>query len=202
MTDRVEFVCKNCSAVFVRYASQLKNVRQNAGTYCSLACRNVAARVARSLNMRATFAERFWRKAARAPNGCLEWQGSISSSGYGTVKQEGLARSTHVVAWTLTYGEPSDWVLHRCDNRKCVDPNHLFIGSRQDNVDDMMRKGRLNSRIGSANHRAQLTEAQVQEIRERFAVGGVRQVDLATEYGVTQTTISVIVRGASWKHLS
>ncbi len=93
------------------------------------------------------------------------------------------------------------FVLHRCDNRRCCEPDHLFLGSQQDNVTDMIMKGRqCPGRFpGVLNPKAKLTEGLVAEIRRRYAAGVANQYVLAAEYGVRQCTISAIVRGATWK---
>jgi hypothetical protein len=91
------------------------------------------------------------------------------------------------------------FVLHKCDNRACVNPNHLFLGTAKENTDDMIAKGRMviPDRAGERNGRAKLTPEQVQAIR---AASG-RQVDIAAAFGVTQTTVSAIKRYAKWTHL-
>lgn len=98
-----------------------------------------------------SLADRFWEKTIPVPEcGCLLWTGAISSTGYGgfTVETK-LVKSAHSVAYELTYGlydRDKYQVLHRCDVRLCVNPTHLFLGSQQDNVDDMKRKGRKVTR--------------------------------------------------------
>lgn len=87
---------------------------------------------------------RFWKQVARAKDGCWLWQGTILHTGYGQVCFEGHAQSAHRVAWLLTNGEiPKGLcVCHRCDTRACVRPDHLFLGTAKDNMQDMYRKGR------------------------------------------------------------
>jgi hypothetical protein len=89
----------------------------------------------------------------------------------------------------MTYGAIPDGkcVCHRCDNKGCVRPSHLFLGTQADNMRDMVAKGR--SRAGSRNHRAKLTEADATTIRERYAAGGITQSALADEYGVVEGCI-------------
>jgi hypothetical protein len=110
----------------------------------------------------------------------------------------------HRHAWELTddNGSIPDGlhVLHRCDNRRCVRGDHLFLGSNVDNMADMRQKGRskLCNRPGEDNHNAKLTDAQVEDIRDRWASAEKRwglQTALAREFGVSSTTVSLIVRG-------
>lgn len=92
--------------------------------------------------------ERFFEKVALIPfHTCWEWIGAVASNGYGVINQgrrtTGIMRA-HRVSWEIHFGPVPDklWVLHKCDNRTCVNPAHLFLGTRQDNVDDMVNKKR------------------------------------------------------------
>lgn len=104
---------------------------------------------------------RFWSKVRKGED-CWEWTGFTRKDGYGLIglgrRSDGIARA-HRVAWELHFGPIPDglYVCHRCDNRKCVRPDHLFLGTPQDNVDDMVRKGRSvapSSPSGLKNHKA------------------------------------------------
>lgn len=88
---------------------------------------------------------------------------------------------------------------HKCDNRRCVNPDHLFLGTRADNIRDAVAKNRQAKGRDSAW--AKVTEKQVREIRERYAAGGITQKELGREYGLGQYTVSAMVRRITWKHV-
>jgi hypothetical protein len=131
---------------------------------------------------------------------CIEWTGYRQSNGYGKVGVDGRITYAHRLAWERANGPIPDgmWVLHRCDNRGCVNPDHLFIGTRRDNTDDMLAKGR--SCRGTRQHLAKLTDDAVREIR-RLNSEGVSQMELARRYGVHQGTIWPILRRKTWRHV-
>lgn len=138
----------------------------------------------------------FWGKYQWV-DGCLEWTGSRDPDGYGRVWVPSQRRhlSAHRVAWELHHGSTTLHVLHHCDNPPCG--CHLFVGTDKMNSDDKIAKGRLvipPPRYGVANNKATLTERQVIELRRRYSAGET-QTALAREFGVHQTTISLIVRG-------
>jgi len=92
----------------------------------------------------------FWKKVLKIDDGCWEWQGSLSSSGYGKIHLRGCGENenhgTHRLSWFLHFGEIpiSMSILHKCDNPKCCNPEHLFIGTQMDNVQDRIKKeGRI-----------------------------------------------------------
>jgi len=154
-----------------------------------------------------TISERFWMRV-RKSLGCWEWSGGLYGNKYGRfwVPRPAVPRSrlAHRVSWELEYGSiPRGMlVLHHCDNRKCVRPSHLFLGTYQDNVDDMDAKGRgRRGRFpGESNRRSTLTTSQVVEIRRRFS-SGERQADIAKDMGITQSHVSQLGRGLVWKHV-
>ena len=158
--------------------------------------------------------EKFWsRVSIGAPDDCWEWQGAVTSSGYGNLSWGGAHAQAHRVAFALSHGgialhtgfrqvdrakKYRRFVLHKCDNRKCCNPNHLFLGSMSTNQKDAYAKGRkVQPRSKHAN--AKLLSEQVREIRRRYAQGEAVQVDLAAEYGVSQRAISLIVRNETYK---
>jgi hypothetical protein len=153
----------------------------------------------RKVGYKATSGEsRFWPRVQKS-DGCWLWTGGVMSTGYGFIFAEGRRHLTHRYSWALAHGSiPTLNVLHRCDVRLCVRPDHLFLGTNQDNIDDMLAKGR--NRRGSAKSQAKLTESDVVAIRERAAAGELK-ARLAEEYGVTNRVIGEIVRFQRWKHV-
>ena len=125
--------------------------------------------------------------------GCNNWTKCLGRDGYGLIKINGKTERVHRVSYELHNGPiPEEMlVLHRCDNRKCCNPEHLFLGTNQDNVNDMMAKGRR----GKGN--AILTLAKAREIRQKF-IETTTCRQLATEYGVHYNTIRKIIRNRHW----
>lgn len=129
---------------------------------------------------------------------CWVWTRATSSIGYGALTHGGFIMDAHRVAWELANGPiPKGLhVLHHCDNPPCVNPEHLYAGTRKDNARDAVERGQ--HLCGSRSPRAKLTERDVAEIRRRYDLGGVYQYELAEEFGVTQTTVSRITRRKGW----
>lgn len=141
-------------------------------------------------------------------SGCWEWQGS-KRSGYGRMivgsRKDGTRRSdsAHRISYIVHHGEIPDGieVCHRCDNRCCVNPDHLFIGTHQENMNDRESKGRNKPQSGEKNGRAKLDKADVLRIREKREKGVPFQ-KLADEYGVHKKTIMDAVSGKHWHDVS
>jgi len=160
--------------------------------------------------------ENFWSHVRRAkPNECWEWQGAKTSSGYGNLTWHGAHVQAHRVAYFLTYGgiglatgfrnagqakTYQRFVLHKCDNRPCCNPEHLFLGSMRANQLDAYAKGRRRQ-PQSKHANAKLTPSQVHEIRRRYAAGSAIQVALAAEFGVSQVSISLVIRRATYRDI-
>jgi hypothetical protein len=149
--------------------------------------------------------ERFESKVDRSPghgpNGdCHVWVAGTDRDGYGRVRPGGSVpiQRAHRVAWFLAHGVwPELCVLHRCDNPPCVNPRHLFLGTNADNTADRDRKRRHADRRGTANATAKLVDSDVLAIRG--AVGTQREI--AAEYNVSASTVSLIKSGRRWTHL-
>lgn len=148
--------------------------------------------------------DRFWRKVKRTVDGCWEWQGQIHPRyGYGAYHpKKGVFYRAHRLAYTYANGPIIDglFVCHRCDNRACCRPSHLFLGTHQENMDDMVRKGRSGTydKRGEANPFSVLTEATVREI----LTSDERNAVIARRLGVSKSTISLVRRRVNWGHVS
>lgn len=127
------------------------------------------------------------------PTGCWEWVGKRFNVGYGIVYVGNVATPAQRAAYAIAFGSiPKGMcVCHRCDNRPCVNPAHLFVGSKGDNARDRTAKGRTLK--GERHASTKLTDAQVSEILRR---GGPQRA-LASEFGVGKTQIARILRGES-----
>ena len=145
--------------------------------------------------------DRFWEKVQKA-DGCWVWTGTRHPSGHGNIGLGGRAArniGAHRVSWMLHYGPiPAGLcVCHTCDNPPCVRPDHLFLGTRADNNDDMRTKGRnvpIPVRRGEVHPRAKLTDTQVAEIRERHLAGDTTLKEIGAQYGVSVQVIWYAVR--------
>lgn len=178
--------------------------------------------------------QRFCSKVDRAsPHDCWPWIGSLYRTGYGNVRIRGKTYRSHRVAWAIAKGViPAGLcVLHKCDNRACCNPEHLFLGSLKDNITDMYRKGRARPPTGKAHGSrthperlargnrhgthtkpesiprgikrpgAKLTEYEVKQIRRLYAAGDISHSHLAAQYGVCQQPIWCILVRRHWKHV-
>jgi hypothetical protein len=143
---------------------------------------------------------RFRRKHRIDANGCWIWTATCDRCGYGAFSHNGVAAKAHRVSWRIHNGDiPSGMcVLHTCDVRNCVNPDHLFLGTQTDNMHDMANKNR--SPVGIAHYKTKFDESAVRTIRARWAAGE-RQVDLAAEFNVNQSVISKVVRRRTWSHI-
>ena len=147
------------------------------------------------------FIKRFWNRVNVPSNKklCWNWKASTRGIGYGQVSFKNKKLYTHRVVWELSYGAIPDglFVLHKCDNPLCVNPNHLFLGTNQDNMTDKVKKGRQSH--GESSKLSKLSSVQIDDIRKRYRRGKISQQSLADEMGVSQSLISLILNRKLWK---
>lgn len=145
--------------------------------------------------------EKFWRYVEKTSK-CWVWVGP-SFKGYGRICINSKKVRAHRVSWQLHFGEipPGILVCHSCDNRACVNPDHLFLGSGKANIADMVSKNRQAK--GGRIHATKLTPEQVLEIRQRHVHGSKEnsKAALAREFNVRDHTISCLLSRKTWKHI-
>lgn len=152
--------------------------------------------------------KRFWDKVDKhGDDECWEWQAS-TKAGYGRIKIKGHHILAHRISWTIFFGEISDgmFVCHHCDNRLCVNPNHLFLGTQSDNMKDAYDKGRClipkntpgQFKSGEDHSRSKLTQAEVDEIRRLRSDEGLTLRVIANMFNVDHSLVWQITKNKAW----
>jgi hypothetical protein len=143
-------------------------------------------------------------KNVRKTDGCWIWQRGVGSHGYGIIslgKAGSGSMLVHRFSWEFSNGTipQGQYVLHRCDNRRCVNPEHLFLGTHKENINDMLMKKRQAK--GEDSGPSKLTNQAVKEIRANYARFKTPHLELANRFKVSRSNIVVILQGKTWKHL-
>ena len=167
------------------------------------------------MNFNPDVLKRFWNKVQKT-DACWLWTASIGSHGYGQLNIEGKPETAHRLSWLIHNGNiPSGlFICHTCDNRRCVNPDHLFLGTQSDNMRDALSKGKSclaqpnvmvahpeKRHWGSKNPRSKLTEEQVKEMRSMYTPGQITMAQIAEKYGVTRHAVGNIVKRRLWKQV-
>lgn len=185
--------CEHCSAWITR-PGKLSRAQWARRRFCSRSC------IAKSVNAAhvAPIGERLLAQAEPDPvTGCINWTAHIDDDGYGRITVGNQSRRAHVVSYEACNGPAKGLhVLHRCDNRRCINPAHLFLGTNTDNTADRNAKGRQAR--GEGHARAKLTADDVRAIRSSTEPHTV----LAERYGVGPTAIFNIRNRRSWAHVA
>lgn len=125
---------------------------------------------------------------------CWEWQGAKNSKGYGSISIAGNLILVHRLSYRAHIGKiGNSFVCHRCDNPKCINPAHLFLGTPAENARDMFKKGR-----GNPNPSRKISATDARSIRDKFATKKYKVTQLASEYGLAREYVHAILRGEYW----
>ena len=200
-----DHVCQRCGTAYTKKG-------RAPSTYCSRYCRNLSVRPP---GVPAT--TRFWKFVTMGEHSfeeCWEWSGNRTVDGYGVIKDGTRNRRAHRVSWEIHKGPIPDGmhVLHSCDNRPCVNPSHLRLGTHQDNMRDMAVRGRAGGgdgyrfhakgiQRGENNAHAIATEEVVRWVRAQHAAG-VSYKELAARTGLAYPTVYAIANRRTWKHVA
>lgn len=214
-------ICKLCQKTFEVYNSRPP------ATYCSIACKKADYKSWHAISnktyiltkkevtkkirfkwINATEDEKIIRlrkifeRSVIKRDGCWDWNKKEHHSGYCYMNYDGKNIGIHRISWMLYNGMiPNDMsVLHKCDNRKCSNPQHLFLGTNKDNIIDMDKKGRRNPVKGEAHVNSKLTIEKVKKIKELLNLG-VPISRISKDYSMSATAISAIKAGRTWKYV-
>lgn len=201
-------ICETCGNEF----EWRKHHTQPDRKYCKRSCTNKKLGITGNLNrtfwpnateeqkkerLKKSFEEKVIRK-----NVCWDWKGYLDKDGYPQLYNGNNkpAKKAHRFSYEIYKGEipKGKVVCHRCDNPKCTNPEHLWLGSPKENSKDAVKKGRMQH--GTERHNAKLDDEKVKEIKKMLSLG-VTKAFLSRKYNVSFMTISLIGKGKTWKHI-
>ncbi len=191
---RVLTTCKNCGSEF---SIQPSHLARGDGKFCSERCRYAFV-------IPVPPPEKYFWEKVKKTDSCWIWIANVTHGyghfSYGRNKKQKQDRA-HRFSWVLKNGPiPDDLcVLHHCDNRLCVNPDHLFLGTRRDNADDMLAKER--SARGEKHPAAILSEETVKQIKEAIKTRQGTLADVARQFGIQYVTLQAIYHGRNWNHI-
>ncbi len=146
--------------------------------------------------------DRFYEKIEKQNNGCWYWKGGQDKRGYGNIWLNGKPEGVHRASYLIHKGEVPKGlcVCHSCDTPKCVNPDHLFLGTSKENRADMFKKGRQNIPFGDNHAYAKLTAWDIPIIRDTYKAGFLMR-EIGGYFGVNKNTVRDVIRGFTWAHV-
>ena len=194
-------ICKAQKGIEGFHLITPKNRKPYVRVYCKMCAGDIGRRYGNRRRYKKNTQVDFDKRVDKSGN-CWIWLGKPDTYGYGRMRFNGRDEAVHRLAYHFAYGEIPDglFICHDCDNRMCVNPTHLYLGTNQDNLADMVQRGRSNR--GEARPNAKLKEAHVRQIRARYQDRRLSISLLAKEYGVTCSTIRSVITFRSWRHVT
>jgi hypothetical protein len=187
--------CEECGQEYMRH-QKFSSSQWKASRFCSMACSG-SSMAAANAEKRPPLREKFETFFSRG-DGCWEWQGTIEGYGYGVIDHNRKRYRAHVLA--LQYdGRPVPkgmFACHHCDNPRCVNPSHLYVGTPAENTKDASDRGRLA--FGERHAHSRLTDEDVRQIR---SIVGWGHAALGRLYGVSRPTATRAIKGDTWRHV-
>jgi hypothetical protein len=187
---------KKCHHCHKTFDARIYDVKKGHGRFCSHACNTAFRKIPAH--------KRVWDKIdIKGEDDCWPYKACLNVHGYGVISEGNTKILAHRAAFISKNGDILNdlKVLHSCDNPKCCNPKHLFLGTQADNVKDMHNKGRAVSVSGDKNHMSKLSNSDVITIRHMYHNLGKKCSEIAKEYHVNRNNISFIVSNKTWKHL-
>lgn len=153
--------------------------------------------------------DRFWDKVDKTEK-CWLFRNGTKRMVYGTIGIGGKTVKSHILSWLIHNGSIPDglYVCHKCDNRPCVRPEHLFLGTQSDNMKDAMNKGRIsvprtgNKKQGVRRNNAKLNDIAVREIRDYFETYPSSYEELGLRFNVSASAIWKVINRKTWQHVN
>lgn len=169
--------------------------KDNKARMCSRKC------YGKYLSTRMTVEERFMSKVQKTEQ-CWLWIGKKAKGGYGSFSANGKSYIAHRFYYSLINGHIPDDIkaCHKCDNPPCVNPDHIFLGTQSENLQDAVQKGRRRTR-GEDNGFSKLTTQQVIEIRRSYSSGSMIKAEIARKFNTSKTNVTRIINRESWTHI-
>ena len=186
--------CVHCGKRFEKDARNTWAYWERA-KYCSRSCVGLAHTIHANANRQPI--EKVFSKWFDKGDGCWEWKGAIDRDGYGAFSYAGKMYKAHRMSLEID-GRPVPkgmFACHRCDNPKCVRPDHLYAGTHEQNVSDMV--SRMRHKYGSRHYAAKITEADVIAIRKDPR----KTAEIAKDYGINSSNITMIKNRRTWRHI-
>jgi|SRR5208282_382127 len=195
--------CNYCSKIF---NFDERPSRPSRTKYCSIACQRKGRSIFKWSNLSEDeillkLTEEFNKKTVKNEKACWDWSGSLKV-GYGVMKCKKRFIKTHRFSWKINFGPIPEgmYVCHKCDNRKCNNPEHLFLGTHEDNMKDMINKNRQRGAVGESNAKAIINKEKALEIKKMLS-NGMTTIQIAKDLNISRAIVFGIKHKKNWSHI-